>query len=133
VLRTKPIGVTKSRSVRPIFVFTGRIARSTALPVLCLLRGLIFWFSPVICPLIPAKFHLDRFRDVDVRPHSLQNYEFYQYNYRKWRVPRAILTKFTAFMRVLRLHYYSTKFGCFTSTSNKAIKIKLVGGIFTKF
>ena len=40
----------------------------------------------------------------------------------KWRIPCTILTKFTAFIRVLRLRNFA-KFGCFSSINDKTTGI----------
>ena len=52
---------------------------------------------------------------------NFKNFEYYQHNTPKGRVPCTILTKFTECMRVLSLHN-SAKFGCFSSINDKTIK-----------
>jgi len=117
-----------------LFLLVGS-ARRAALPVLFLLTDQFLGFSHctnqgeiwqggaersgrTIGPLLPAKFHLDRFRGVDLRPPKLKKFGILPiYSYQSICI---ILTKFTGFMCVLSLHK-SAKFGCFISISDKII------------
>ena len=86
-------------------------------------------------PLLPAKFHLDRVRGVDLRPQKLKKWNFTNIIAPKGQVPCTILTKFTRFMRVLSLHK-TAKFGCFISITDKIInnlEFTSVGTFSAKF
>ena len=100
-----------------------------------LLTGRFLGFSPhsgdtlhrsrwnlAICPLLPAKFHLDRFIWVCLRSLKLKKWNFTNIIAPKGRVPCTILTKFTGFMRVLTLHNFA-KFHLarFSSINDKII------------
>jgi len=66
----------------------------------------------------PAKFHLDRLRDVGLRPQKISN--FTNIIASKGWVPCTIVTKFIRFMRAFSLHN-STTYGCFSSINDKII------------
>ena len=62
-------------------------------------------------PLIPAKFDIDRFRGGGLRPPKLKKKSnFPNIIAHKGQVPCTIFTKFTGYMRVLRL-YNTAEFG----------------------
>jgi len=67
--------------------------------------GILFtWAIKLKFEVLPAKFHLDRFRGVGLRPQNFKKWNFTNIIAPKGRVPCMILTKFTEFMRVFSLH-----------------------------
>jgi len=67
-----------------------------------------------------CQIHIDRPKGVGLRPLNVENLEFYGYNCHMWWISCAIISKLSWFMHVLRLQIYRCKFGCFSTTDNKA-------------
>jgi len=81
-------------------------------------------------PLLPAKFHLDRFGGGVYGPQNWKNLNFANIIAPKGRVPCTIFTKFTGFMRILSLHNFA-KFRCFISINGKIISNYIGGSVFS--
>jgi len=100
----------QGRHVAPIKVKFGREERRSSLPNLTLI-GSGWGFTA---------------------PKTEKNSNFTNIIGPRGRVPCTIFfTKFTSFMRVLRLHN-SAKYGCFISINDKILTIYFVGGVFSQ-
>jgi len=80
-------------------------------------------------PLLPAKFHLDRFRGGVYGPKTEKNWNFTNIIAPKGRVHCTIFTKFAGYIRVQSLYNFA-KFGRFISMNDKIIKNLLRWGRF---